>query len=164
MQTLGRKINQARKLAGMRSAELADAIGVSSSSMSYIERDFYKEGPSPATVVKIAEVLDDRTILATYLENNPVYQSIIPKIFLGVGNTHRDPSIILLRFAEEAEKSAQEARDLSDIFNNPGFMQNTNHSAVLKEKLEKIIDIQNCSEVLFLQLILAEVLTDSGCR
>ncbi len=161
MQTLGQKINEVRKAKGVKSADLATQVGISPSSMSYIEQDYYKGGPSPETVVKIADVLDDKTILTTYLENNPVYQSIIPKIFPDLNNIRRDPAIIFSRFATEAEEAVEAARILSDIFSNADPGRSTNFCQTLHAKLEQIVDVQRCSEVLFLQLIASGVITDT---
>jgi len=72
----------------------------------------------------------------------------------------RDPAIIFSRFATEAEEAVEAARILSDIFSNAEPSKSPNFEEVLKAKLEQIVDVQRCSEVLFLQLIVGGVITD----
>lgn len=162
MQTLGQKINQVRKMAGMSSAGLANAIGISSSSMSYIERDFYKDGPSAETVVRISDVLKDKSILLNYLENNPVYQSIVYKEMPDLNGIRHNPANTLIKFAIEADKSAQAARALSHLFMESESIEVTKFDEVLRENLKHIVDIQNRSEILFLQLVIAGVRVDEN--
>ncbi|MCK4620684.1 MAG: helix-turn-helix transcriptional regulator [Desulfuromonadales bacterium] len=159
--TIGEKIKKARKAAGLTGADLAELISVSPALIGKIEQDGQKFGPSPETVVKIADALNDKTILTTYLENNPVYQSIIPKIFPDLNNIRRDPAIIFSRFATEAEEAVEAARILSDIFSNAEPSNTPNFCEVLKAKLEQVVDVQRCAEVLFLQLIAGGVISDT---
>lgn len=159
--SLGHAISEARKRAGMTIDTLGAAIGISRSHVSVIERDLLKGGPDPDTVVKIADVLGDRSILTTYLENNPVYQSIIPKIFPDLNNIRRDPAIIFGKFAQEASEAVEAARILQEIFSNAEPESHPNFCEVLRAKLEQIVDVERCAEILFLQLIAADVLSEA---
>ena len=158
---LGEKIRKSRKCSGITGFVLARQIGCSEALISKIETSQHKGQPDPDIVSKIADALNDKTILATYLENNPVYQSIIPEIFSDLNNISRGPAIIFSRFATEAEEAVEAARILSGIFSNADPTRTPNFDAVLKAKLEQIVDVQRCSEVLFMQLIAADVITDA---
>jgi transcriptional regulator with XRE-family HTH domain len=158
--TFGERTKDSRKLRGLTQIQLAELVGCAQSYISELEKNQLKGGASPEMVVKIADGLNDKAILTTYLENNPVYQSIIPKIFPDLNNIRRDPAIIFSRFATEAEEAVEAARILSDIFSNAEPSSTPNFKAVLKSKLEQIVDVQRCSEVLFLQLIIGGVITD----
>lgn len=159
--TTGQAIKKARLSAGVTLSDLGLLVRITAASLSDIENDKLKGLPSPELVVRIADALEDKAILTTYLENNPVYQSIIPKIFTDLNNIRRDPAIIFSRFATEAEEAVQAARILSDIFSNADPSSHPNFCAVLKAKLEQIVDVQRCAEVLFLQLIAAGVITET---
>lgn len=145
----------------MHGEELGVLIGHSKNLISLIERDALKGGPDPETVVKIADALNDRTILTTYLELNPVYRSIIPKIFPDLNRIKTDPAIIFSRFADEAEEAVQAARILAQIFSNAAPSEHPNFCEVLRAKLEQIVDVQRCAEILFLQLIAVNVLSET---
>lgn len=163
--SLGKKISLARKAIGMRGADLALAIGKSAAVVSDIENDNLERGVDPALVVKIADVLGDHSILTTYLENNPVYQSIIPKIFPDLNNIRRDPAIIFGRFAKEAGEARESALILEEIFSNANPSNHPNFREVLFANLEQIVDIQRCSEIVFLQLIILAILSeDDRCE
>lgn len=161
MKTLGQAIVESRKSKGIRAIEIAEHLGVSATTMSTIENDTLRDGVNPETVVKIADFLNDRSILTTYLELNPVYRSIIPKIFPDLNNIRRDPAIIFTRFAAEARESAEAASILAEIFSNAEPSRTPNFCEVLKAKLEQVVDVQRCAEILFLQLIVAGVIDDA---
>lgn len=157
---LGKKISLSRKERGVKAFELASAIGRSTAVMSDIENDRLKGGPSPDIVVKISEELKDSSILTCYLENNPVYQSIIPKIFPDLNNIRKEPAIIFGRFVAEAREAIGAAEILQEIFSNADPTRYPEFEKTLHNKLEQIVDVQRCSEVLFLQLIAAGVITE----
>lgn len=159
--TIGQEFCEARKAAGLTIDELGAKLGISRSHVSVIERDMLKGGPDPDLVVRAADVLNARSILTTYLENNPVYRSIIPKIFMDLNNIRRDPSNIFFKFAEEADEASQSAKILGNIYNHADPSSHPNFCAVLRANLEQIVDIQRCSEVLFLQLIACGELTEA---
>jgi transcriptional regulator with XRE-family HTH domain len=162
--TIGRKIAESRKKAGLRQEDVGGAVGLTKAGISQIEGDKLKGGPSPELVVRIAEFLSDDTILSHYLENNPVYQSIIPKIFPDLNNIRREPAVIFSRFAAEAEEAVEAARILAEMFSNVDPTRTPNYRQILKNKLEQILDVQRCAEILFLQLIQCDVITEEGRR
>ena len=158
--TIGEKIKESRRARGLRGEDLAGAIGTTTATISKIELDMLKFGPSPDLVVKISEALGDRTILTTYLENNPVYQSIIPKIFPDLNNIRLEPAIIFTRFAAEARESANAADILAEMFSNADPKRLPEYERTLKAQLEQVVDVQRAAEILFLQLIVSGVISD----
>lgn len=159
--TLGQIIRESREKRGMRGEDLATAIGVSKTQISAIERDTLVHGPSASMMVQIAEALNDRSLLISYLENNPVYQSVIPQIFPALNNIRRDPAIIFTRFAAEAREAAEAASILAEIFSNAEPHRTPNFCEVLKAQLEQVVDVQRCAEILFVQLIAAGVIDEA---
>ena len=158
---LGEKIRRSRKSSGITGFVLASQVGCCESLIGKIETSQHKRQPDPEIVSKIADALNDKSILTTYLENNPVYQSIIPKTSSDRDNISPDPAIIFSRFASEAEDAVDAARTLSDIFSNVDLIRMPNFDAVLRVQLEQIVDVQRCSEMLLMQLIAADVITDA---
>ena len=159
--TLGQFIREAREKRGMRGEDLAIAIGVSKNHISAIERDLLVHGPAADMMVQISDALNDRSLLIAYLEHNPVYQSVIPQIFPALNNIRRDPAIIFTRFAAEARESAEAASILAEIFSNAEPHRTPNFCEVLKAKLEQVVDVQRCAEILFVQLIAAGVIDEA---
>lgn len=159
--TTGKKIHESRKSAGIKAADLATAVGVSAATISNVERDAYSDGAPPLLVVKISNFLDDKTILTTYLENNPAYQAVIPKIFTDLNNIKRDPAIIFSRFATEAAEAVEAARILEEIFSNAEPANHPSFCEVLKAKMEQIIDVKRAVEILELQLVASEAMTEA---
>ena len=160
-ESLGKSIVSARKARGLRASDVCDIVGISTPTMSAIENNTLKHGPDAETVVKIADALGDRSILITYLENNPVYKSIIPKIFPDLNNIKKDPAIIFSRFADEAQEAVDAARILSQMHSDMDPASQPNYCATLRAKLEQIVDVQRCAEILFLQLIAAGILSET---
>jgi transcriptional regulator with XRE-family HTH domain len=160
----GKKIKESRDFRGVRASDLAAGVGISAPTLSMIENGRLKGGVDPELVVSISNYLNDKTILTTYLENNPVYQSIIPKIFPDLNNIRREPAVIFSRFAAEAEEAVEAARILAEMFSNVDPTRTPNYQQILNAKLEQILDVQRCAEILFLQLIQFDVITEEGRR
>lgn len=158
--TVGQEFCEARKAAGLTIDELGAALRISRSLVSVIERDKLKGGPDPDLVVRAADFLGARSILTTYLENNPVYRSIIPKIFPDLNRIRKDPSVIFGKYAQESGEAQQAALILQDIFSHADPRSHPNFHDVLCANLEQIVDSQRCGEILWLQLIACEVLTE----
>lgn len=164
MKSIGQKIREARKRKALRGEDLGAAVGLTKSSISKIENDEVRGGPDPETVVKISSVLEDTSILLCYLEENPVYKAIIPRIFPELNNIRRDPAIIFSRFAQEASEAVEASRILSEIFSNAEPDRTPNFEEVFKAKLEQIVDVQRCAEILFVGLIASGCMTEADLR
>ncbi len=162
--TIGQKIAASRKLKGIRGERLGEMVALSKGAISKIENDQLKGGPDPDTVVRIATALQDDTILLHYLETNPVYQAVIPKIFPDLNNIRRDPAIIFSRLAKEADESMQAAMVLAELFSNADPRNMPNFAEVFRAKMEQIIDIKRCVEILELELIASGAMTDGERR
>jgi len=158
--TIGQKIRASRREKRKTLADVAEHLGLTAVTVSDIERDRLKDGPSAAVVVKIADFLNDTSLLLHYLEENLVYQAVIPRIFPELNNIRKDPAIIFSRFADEAGEAMEAARILSQIFANADPVNTPNFKEVFAAKMEQIIDVQRCAEILVLQLIEAGVMTD----
>lgn len=157
MSTLGKKISDIRKKKGITGAALAEALGLSPASISGYEND--KGGIDPETVIKIAEALGDDSILLHYLEENPVYRAILPKIFPDLNNIRRDPAVIFTRLAREAEEALHAAQVMAEVFSNAEPRSTPNFEAVFAAKMEQIVDIKRAAEILEFELIASGVVT-----
>lgn len=162
MTTLGKKISDSRRKSGMTGAELAECVGLSPATISGYEND--KGGLDPETVIKIAEALDDDSILLHYLEENPVYRAILPKIFPDLNNIRRDPAVIFTRLAREADEAMNAAMIMAEVFSNAEPRQTPNFEAVFAAKMEQIIDIKRAAEILEFELIASGVITREWLR
>lgn len=159
MKTIGQKIRESRGKNHISGEALGVALGLSKGTVSRIENDELKGGPDPDLVIKIAEALGDDTILLHYLEENPVYQAILPKIFPDLNNIRRDPAVIFTRLAREAEEAMHAAMIMAEVFSNADPRQTPNFEAVFAAKMEQIIDIKRAAEILEFELIASGVVT-----
>jgi len=159
--TLGQKISEARKKKGMTLEQLGNVVNMSRATLSIIENDGLKNGPDPETVNRIADALGDNDIRLSYLECNPVFQAVIPRIFPELNNIKREPAIVFSRFADEADEAVKSARALAQLFSHanpegqPGFKQ------VFVANMEQIVDIQRCAEILMTSLIAGKILSEA---
>lgn len=162
--TLGQAIVEARKTKGIRAAELAVAVGLSPPAISSIENDQLKGGPDAALVVKIADFLGDRSLLITYLQNNPVYQSVIPQIFPDLNNIRRDPAIIFSRLRKEMREGCDACEVLEQIFENADPRKSVGFDAVFSAQMEQIVDVKRGIEILEVQLLAAAIMSEDEHR
>lgn len=162
--SLGQKITEARKHRGMKQEELATQLGMSAPALSNIENDNLKGGPDPDTVNRIADALGDNSIRLYYLESNPVFQAVIPRIFPELNNIRTEPAIVFSRFADEAEEAMKAARNLSQVFAHANPRQVEGFADQFAANMEQIIDIQRCAEILMTALIAAGVMSEAEQR
>lgn len=159
--TFGEKITESRKRKGVKMEALAAAIGKSMPTVSGYENN--RNLPDPETVVSIFEALDDESILLFYLENNPVYKAVIPKVFPDLNKINtKAPSIIFFRVAEEAEEARSAAQLLGRLYTNDDPTTKPNFKEVFTANMEQILDIKRAVEILEFQLLSMGIMDKQG--
>lgn len=151
--TIGEKIRSSRKSKGLRGEDLGAAVGLTKNQISVIENDQLKGGPDPEVVVRIAEALNDQSILLHALQENPIYKEIIPRIFPGLNNIKREPSAVFVKLAEELGEAQEASGILARIFSHAEPETTPNFRETFLKNLEQILDVMRGAEELFLVLI-----------
>lgn len=141
---------------------MADQLGISQAAISHIEND--KASPDPEMVNRIADALGDNSIRLYYLESNPVFQAVIPRIFPELNNIRTEPAIVFSRFADEAEEAMRAARTLSQLFAHANPRQVEGFADLFAANMEQIIDIQRCAEILMTALVTAGIMSEAEQR
>jgi transcriptional regulator with XRE-family HTH domain len=160
--TLGEMISDTRKSRGMKQDELARTIGLSAPALSGIENDSLKNGPDPQLVIRIADALACESILYKYIEDNPVYRAIIPKVFPDLNNIRTEPAVIFNKVAREADEARLAALELGEIFGNADPRRVPDFENKFKSNMQQIVDIKRCVEILETQLIASHIINQSG--
>lgn len=160
--SFGEKITAARKRRGMTLEQLGAVVGMSRTNLSMIENDNLQIRPE--MVNRIAEALDDNSIRLSYLEANPVFQAVIPRIFPELNNIRTEPAIVFSRFADEAEEAMKAARSLSQLFSHANPRTVPGFELLFVNNMEQIVDLQRCAEILMTALVAAEVMTEVDRR
>lgn len=158
--SVGQAIVESRKARGVRALDIARHLGVSTARVSDIENDTLKGGVDAETVIKISEFLNDRSIRIAYLDNDLVYRSILPKVFEDLNCIREEPAIILSRYILEAEESIEAAKILIGIFSNADPSRMPNYQETLLTKLEQVVDVARCAEILFEKMVKSGALTE----
>jgi transcriptional regulator with XRE-family HTH domain len=158
--TIGEKIKNSRKSAGMTRDELAERLGMSPGAVSKIENEVMKFGPTPDTIIKISDILKDKTILTYALMHNPICQRIIPRAFRPLNNTKTDPSAILAKLIEELEEAIEAAKILSRPFSHADPESTPKFKGTLFANLEQILDVSRNIEEMFEKLKACGVLSE----
>jgi transcriptional regulator with XRE-family HTH domain len=162
--TLGEKIISARKRRGMSQEHLGEKINVSKSTIWKIENGDLQDGPTPNQVNQIAEALEDNEIRLVYLETNPVFKAVIPRIFPELNRIRTDPSIVFSRFADEAEEAARSARVLSQMFAHANPRSLPDFKEKFEYHMDQIVDVERCAEIVMTSLVAAQVMTEAERR
>ncbi len=155
---VGGKIEKSRKNAGLSAADLGALVGVTGAAIGKVERNELKNGPSPDLVIKIADALCDDSILIYYIENNPVYQRILPKIFPDLNNIRTEPAVIFTRLAREADECRDAAEVMAEVFSNKDPRRVPMFDEIFKSKMEQIVDVKRAVEILEFQLLAAAII------
>ena len=140
------------------------AIGMCRSNLCGIENDGLKGGPDPQTVIRISEALQCEEILFKYLEDNPVYKAIIPKVFPDLNNIRRDPAIIFTRLAREAEEARDASLVLAEIFSNADPYRVPGFEETFRAMMQQLVDMKRGVEILETQLVASRILDQNGLK
>lgn len=162
--TLGESIEAARKRKGYTLDDLGKRVNMSRANLSVIERDGLKNGPDAETVNRIADALEDHSIRLTYLETNPVFKAVIPRIFPELNSIRTEPAIVFSRFADEAGEAEKSARALSQLFAHANPRSIPGFADLFTQHMEQIIDVQRCSEILMTSLVVAGIMSEKEQR
>lgn len=157
--TVGEMIVEARERRGMKQAELANLVGVGTSTLSGYESNSPKRGVDPEVLVRISEALEEPSILTTYLQGNPAYRAVLPKIFPELNNIRRDPAIIFTRLAKELQEAAEASLILAELFSNADPRRVASFDQIFKAQMEQVIDPKRGIEILEFQLLASGVMS-----
>lgn len=155
MSTLGEKITASRKRRGMTQQQLADVVGLTGASISAYENDGLKNGPDPATLIKISEALNAPEILIHHCDTCPVRQHIMLKLFPDLNNIRRDPAVIISRLRKEMLEAAEAADRLGERYSDANFKARPDYREVFEREMEQIIDVKRGIEILEFELLLS---------
>lgn len=160
METLGQHIQRRRKEIGMTGAELGAAIGQTKAAVSKIENDKLEGGLDRKMVVLIANILRDDSILYTCLSADPVYRSVIPRIFDDLNHIRTDIAIIFSRLRKEMKEGIDACEVLEQFFENQDPESQPGFAAIFAAQMEQIIDVKRAIEILEMQLLAKRVMTE----
>ena len=143
----GQKVRDSRKKGGLTSQKLAELVGMSGPWISKVEADSFDFGPRADLVVALAEALNDESILHTYLENNPVYQAVVPRVFPELNNIKTDPVAVFTKMEEEIGEASESIKILKNMYGhvNPREVV-PKFSEILVANMEQLIDVQRIIE------------------
>ncbi len=154
---IGKKIRESRKNRHCTAVELGKMIGVSRSAMSIIENDELKNGPQPEVLVKIADALNDLSILTHHCQSCPIRKQVILKQFPDLNNIRRDPAVIAARLRKEMVEGAEALDILTERFSDQDFKSRPDYKEVFEREMEQVIDVKRGIEILEFELIMASV-------
>lgn len=157
--SFGRKIADARKLKGFTGEELGALVNYSRSGIAKIENDNFKTLPDPNLILRIADALGDDSILFAYLENNPVYKAVIPRVFPELNNIRPDPAAIFTKIISEAEEAIDAAKKLSEVFLRVDYQDTPGFGQKFVEGMEQLLDVKRAVEELEHRLVLSQVMS-----
>jgi transcriptional regulator with XRE-family HTH domain len=157
--TIGQKIRESRKAKGLRLSDIGAIVGQTPASLSDLENDKLKGGPSAEIIIKIAKALGDQSLLLFALQENPIYKAVIPQIFPDLNNIKNDPSTIFVKLEEELGEALEASKIISRLLCHADPSSNPNFRAIFMANMEQILDVMRGGEVLFLKLIEAGIMT-----
>lgn len=152
---ISEKIKNARKKRGWTLDQLGSAVGMGISTLSGYENEQTKGGPDPDTLCKIADALNDLSILVHHCQACPVRNHVFLKQFPDLNNIRRDPAIIASRLRKEMTEAAEALDILAERFSDADFKSSPDYMEVFETGMEQVIDAKRCIEVLEFELVLS---------
>ena len=157
--TLGQKIRKSREKKEMSLEGLGAKVGRQKSTISLIEKDSLKLLPDPNLILRIADALEDDSILFAYLENNPVYKAVIPRVFPELNNIRPDPAAMFAKIINEAEEAVDAAKKLAEVFLRVDYQETPGFGQKFVEGMEQLLDVKRAVEELEHRLVLSQVVS-----
>lgn len=150
---IGDTIRAARKKRGWTLDQLGDAVGLTKGTLSSYETG---QVVSPVeTLCKIADALNDLSILVHHCQSCPVRKHIFLKQFPELNNIRRDPAIITARLRKELIEAAEAVDRLQERFTDKDFKSQPDYMEVFEREMEQVIDAERNIEILKFELILS---------
>lgn len=149
------KIKESRKKRGWTLKELGDAVSLPVSTLCGYESEKTKVEPNISTLCKIADALDDLTILTHHCQSCPVRDHVFLKQFPDLNNIRRDPAIIASRLRKEMMEAAAAIDLLTERFSDADFKSRPDYHEHFMRAMEQVIDAKRAIEILEFELIIS---------
>lgn len=153
--TLGEKIKAARKKRGWTLEQLGSAVNLGISTLSGYENDQTKGGPDTDTLCKIADALNDISILTHHCQTCPVRNMAFIRQFPDLNNIRRDPAVIATRLRKEMLEGAAALEQLTERFSDADFKSRADYPETFARLMEQVIDAKRGIEILEFELVLS---------
>lgn len=150
---IGSTIRAARKKRGWTLDQLGDVVGLTKGTLSSYEAE--KVLPPVETLCKIADALNDLSILVSHCQSCPVRKHIFLKQFPDLNNIRRDPAIIAARLRKEMLEGAEALDRLTERFSDADFKSRPDYQRVFESEMEQVIDAKRAIEILEFELIMS---------
>lgn len=154
---IGEKIKEARKNKGMTLSQLSSLVGAGVSTLSGYENTDSNDGPCPDRLVKIADSLNDLSILVHHCQSCQIRKHILLKQFPELNNIRHDPAVIATRLRKEMVEAAEALDTLAERFSDRNFKDRVDYLEVFEREMEQVIDVKRGIEILEFELILSGV-------
>lgn len=154
---MGKNLKDARKKRGWTLGQLSEATGIGISTLSGYENNQTKSGPDPETLVKIADALNDLSILVHHCQSCPVRKTIFIKQFPDLNNIRRDPAVIASRLRKEMTEATEALDRLGERFSNADFKNTPGYQEMFEREMQQVIDVKRGIEILEWELVLAGI-------
>jgi transcriptional regulator with XRE-family HTH domain len=154
MQSIGRKIKESRESRPMKGEDLGRMVGLTKAAISQIEND-QRKNIDLNTLCKIADSLNDLSILVHHCQSCPVRKHIFLKQFPDLNNIRRDPAIIAARLRREMTEAVDALDRLAERFSDADFKSRPDYQEVFEREMEQVVDAERAIEILKFELVLS---------
>lgn len=151
---LGDIIKKARNKRGWSLDQLGGAIGLTKGTLSGYENGQPKTY-DPDTLCKIADALNDVSILTHHCQNCPVRRMTFVKLFPDLNNIRRDPAIIANRLRKELLEAAEHIEPLIERLGDADFKSRPDYMEIFMTGMEQVVDAERAIEILKFELVLS---------
>lgn len=151
---IGNIIKKARNKRGWSLDQLGDAVGLTKGTLSGYENGQPKTY-DPDTLCKIADSLNDLSILVHHCQECPVRKHVFIKQFPDLNNIRPEPAIIANKLRKEMLEAADALDRLTERFGDADFKSRPDYMEIFEAGMEQVIDAKRAIEILEYQLILS---------
>jgi transcriptional regulator with XRE-family HTH domain len=147
LMTLGQKIRESRRARRMTQQAVADLAAISRPTLVELEKDVRK--PADEVVIRLADALEDPTVLTHRCAVCPVREAALFRLLPGLNNLRRDgPAAVAVRVKGEMVEAMEDLDRLIDCMGDLDLARRADYRDVYKQAMQQVIDVKRGIETL----------------
>jgi transcriptional regulator with XRE-family HTH domain len=155
--TLGQIVKEARKSKGWTQKQLGQEAGLGQATISALEHDDLGSRLDAQTLIRIAEALNDISILAHHCETCPIRVHLFEKRFGALKGQRQDLAALVMQLGQEMVTAVKVLEELGRIVATEDFATSDQEREKARRLFGQISEIERGIGILRFQMVLDDL-------
>ena len=156
--TPGQAVKSARRKKGWTQERLGKEVGLAQATISALEHDECNSRLDSQVLIKVAQALDDQTVLVQHCEQCPVRLHLLKKHFSFLEDRRQDLASIASQLREEMGKAYSALDELAEVVSDADFRERSEDREQVRLLFEQIREIERGIGILRFQMMLDKLI------